>query len=179
MEASTTSSRSVVSPLPDIIGLGGAVAGLVGGVTTVFVGGILTLVSGGDLWLQSKQIAAIALGADVANQAGFVAGPVVLGTVIHIVMSILLGAIFGIVSRRILKLPSDLGMPVWSGLVYGLFTWMIAYFVVLPVVNPILLDTYAPSFVIQHIVYGIVTGIVYAYLRPQPYIHTHQHYSAQ
>jgi len=35
--------------------------------------------------------------------------------------------------------------------------------------NPLLLAIYAPAFIIQHIVYGTVTGLIYAVLRPQPY----------
>ena len=47
-----------------------------------------------------------------------------------------------------LRLPSDYGVPV---------------------LNPALLDSYGPSFVIQHLVYGMVTGLLYSQLRPAPY----------
>ena len=60
-------------------------------------------------------------------------------------------------------------MPVLAGLIYGLMIWFVAYFLVLPVLNPAMLDTYAPSFVIQHMVYGVVTGLIYSVLRPAPY----------
>jgi hypothetical protein len=33
----------------------------------------------------------------------------------------------------------------------------------------VLLNSYAPSFIIQYIVYGIVTGLLCAWLRPAPY----------
>jgi hypothetical protein len=55
-------------------------------------------------------------------------------------------------------------------MIYGLMVWAIAYFFVVPALNPALLDTYAPSFVIQHLVYGMVTGLIHARLRPAPYI---------
>src|SRR6266542_731710 len=49
-------------------------------------------------------------------------------------------------SARWLPLPSDFGIPVVAGLAYGLLVWLVAYFVVLPVADPWLLDSYAPAF---------------------------------
>lgn len=169
MSVTTTAPQSNTWLVPDVIGLGGAVAGLFGGLATIVVGAILSVMHGDDIWLQSEQIAAVVLGASAVSQVGFALVPVVVGTLLHLVTSMLLGAFFGIIKRRVLKLPSDLGMPIWAGMVYGLLTWIIAFFIVLPLANPLLLDTYAPSFVIQHIVYGIVTGVLYAYIRPAPY----------
>ena len=72
-------------------------------------------------------------------------------------------------TRRVLRLTSDFGTPVVAGLIYGMLVWLIEYFLILPVLDPILLETYAPSFIIQHIVYGMVTGLLYMWLRPKPY----------
>jgi hypothetical protein len=105
-----------------------------------------------------------------AAQSGW--APIVVGTIIHFIVAALLGAVFGIVSRRVLRLPSDYGAQVLAGLIYGMALWVLAYFVVLPIVNPALLDTYAPSFIIQHLVYGVVTGLIYTQLRPAPYAPT-------
>lgn len=156
------------SPLPDVIGLGGAVAGLVAGLAMAIVAMIVTAVIGGDIWLEAKAIAAPFFGPTVMRP-GFEAGPVIVGTIIHFATSALLGAIFSIIKRRILKLPSDLGVPVLAGLIYGFFVWGIAYFLVLPVLNRFLLGQYAPAFIIQHLVFGVVLGLVYAVLRPNPY----------
>lgn len=161
--------QAVASPLPDIVGLGGTVAGLAGGIAMAAVGAIISLSLGGDIWLEAKQIAAPIFGPTVVRP-GFDAAPVLVGTIIHLAISALLGAIYGIVLRRILNLPSDLGVPVLSGLIYGMALWMVAYFLVLPLVNRFLLGTYAPAFIVQHLVYGMVTGLVYSRLRPAPYI---------
>jgi hypothetical protein len=40
---------------------------------------------------------------------------------------------------------------------------------VLPLLNPALLEVYTPAFIIQHVAYGVVLGLVYMWLRPQPY----------
>lgn len=156
------------SPLPNIIGLGGALAGLAGGLAMAIVGAIISLVLNGDIWLEAKQIASVVYGTSV-NRPGFEAGPVLVGTIIHLTISAGLGAAYGIVLRRVLKLPSDVGVPLVAGLIYGLMIWFVAYFVVLPSANPSLLQTYAPAFVVQHLVYGLVTGLVYSLLRPMRY----------
>jgi hypothetical protein len=157
-----------VSPLPDVIGLGGALAGLAGGLAMAIVAALLSISIGQDIWLQPKLIATMIYGA-AAQQPGFAAGPVLAGSLIHMIVAALLGAAFGIVTRRILHLTSDFWTPVLTGLIYGMLLWMIAYFVVLPIVNPPLLEMYAPAFIIQHLVFGLVTGLVYMWLRPAPY----------
>ena len=162
-------TRVVVSRLPNIIGLGGALAGLAGGLAMALVAALISMVQRQDIWHEAKAIASVVLGAQAAALPGFAALPVLLGTLIHLIVAMLLGAIFGIVTRRWLQLPSDFGIPVVSGLAYGLLVWLVAYFVVLPLVDPWLLDSYAPAFIVQHIVYGTVTGLCYAWLRPSPY----------
>jgi hypothetical protein len=123
---------------------------------------------GYDIWFQLKAIASLALGPSAIAQAGFVAGPVLAGLAIHLAVSALLGALFEIVMRRMMGLPSDLGVPAVTGLSFGLLIWLVAYLVV-PALAPQLMAVYAPVFIIQHIVYGTVTGLAYATLRPQPY----------
>lgn len=166
--AATSRFGVTTSPLPDIIGLGGAVAGIVAGFVMLVVAAILTAAMGGDIWLEAKAIAAPIFGPGVMRP-GFEAGPVIVGTIIHFAVSALLGAIFSIIKRRVLKLPSDLGVPVLAGLIYGFMVWSAAYFIILPIINPFLRGQYAPTFIIQHLVYGVVLGLVYAYLRPNPY----------
>jgi hypothetical protein len=163
---SITRPAQRVSPLPDIVGLGGAVAGIGGGIAMAFVGFLLALARGDDIWFAPKQIAAAFVATPASNQPGFVFWPVVAGSLAHLVISIVLGAIFGIVTRRFLKLPMNFGIPVVAGLIYGLIIWLIAYFVFFPIMNPTLLQTYAPDFIIQNMTYGVVLGALYSLLRP-------------
>jgi hypothetical protein len=169
MSTSSPAVRPAVSPLPDIIGLGGAVAGLGGGIAMAIIGAMISASLGGDIWLESKQIAAVVYGPAAIARSGFVAGPVIVGTLLHLIVSAALGAIFGILTRRVLRLTSEFGTLIMAGLIYGLLIWMIAYFLVLPFFNPTLRETYAPAFIVQHLVYGAVTGLLYTWLRPQPY----------
>jgi len=169
MSTSSTAVRPATSPLPDIVGLGGALAGLGGGIAMAVAGAIISGSLGGDIWLESKQIAATVLGPSVAAQPGFVPGPVLLGTLLHLIASAALGALFSIITRRLLHLTSEFGTPLLTGLIYGMLIWLVGYFVVLPLLNPLLLETYAPAFIVQHLIYGAVTGLLYTWLRPKPY----------
>src|SRR5262249_44442364 len=148
---------SIAGQLPNIPGLGGSIAGIVGGLAMIIVAALLSAAMGQDVWREPREIAMLVFGA--AAQRGW--APIVVGTLMHFIVAALFGAIFGIVSRRLLRLPSDYGAQVLAGLIYGMALWVLAYFIVLPIVNPALLDTYAPSFLIQHLVYGVVTGLVY------------------
>jgi hypothetical protein len=157
------------APNPDVFGMGGAQAGLAGGIAMTLSAALLAGVKGYDIWFQLKSIASLVLGPAAIAQAGFVAGPVLIGLAIHLAISALLGAIFGIGMRQVLRLPSDFGVPVVAGLVFGLLLWLAA-FLALPALLPQLIAVYAPAFIIQHIVYGTVTGLVYGVVRPQPYV---------
>src|SRR5215510_9634623 len=84
MSTSSPAVRPAVSPLPDIVGLGGAVAGLGGGLAMMVVGAIISVSLGGDIWLESKQIASVVFGPAAVAQPGFVAGPVIVGTLLHL-----------------------------------------------------------------------------------------------
>lgn len=161
----TTPRRMQERRLTDIPGLSGAIAGLGGGLAMIVVAAMLSVALGFDMWREPREIAAPIFGLVTANDTL----AVMVGTLLHFLMSALLGSIFEIVSLKVLRLPTDYGVSAVSGLIYGLVLWAGAYFVVLPLLNPVLLGTYAPSFVIQNLVYGVVTGVLYGMLRPTPY----------
>jgi hypothetical protein len=158
------------SPLPNIIGLAGALAGLGGGLAMALIGMLLAHALDQDRWLQMKVIASPVLGSVVAAEPGFVAGPIMLGALIHVLVAALLGALFEMLMRRIARLPADYGIPELDGLAYGLLIWLIAFFIVIPAVSPLMLQIFAPALLIQHLSYGAVTGLLYSMLRPQPSI---------
>ena len=172
MSVSTPSSalkpQSSASPLPDVIGLGGAIAGLAGGVAMAVVAALLSASMGQDIWQEPKRIAAIVYGLAALAALGFDWGRCWLAPAAP--------AGVGGIRRNLwdrhpsLAAPtSDFGTPVMAGLVYGLLIWLVAYFAVLPLLNPALLEVYPPAFIIQHVASGVVLGLVYMWLRPQPY----------
>jgi hypothetical protein len=160
--------RPAVSPFPVVLELGGALAGLAGGLAMTIGSVLLAGSYGYDRWVQLKAIASLVLGSSATASVGFVAGPVLIGLLIELVVAALLGALFESVTRRMFHLPSDYGMPALTGLVFGLLIWLAAYFA-LPALIPQLMVVAAPAFIILYIIYGTVTGLVHGVLRPQPY----------
>ncbi|MEO7908130.1 MAG: DUF6789 family protein [Roseiflexaceae bacterium] len=161
--------RRTRAPLPDRVGLAGAVAGLGGGLAMTLIGALLSHALDQDSWLQQKVIASVALGPTVAAQVGFVAGPIIIGVLMHLGLAALLGALFEILMRRIAGRKSNYGLPEVAGLAYGLLIWLAAFFAIIPMLVPLLLQIYAPALLIQHLVYGAVTGLLYSMLRPLAY----------
>jgi hypothetical protein len=162
-------ARRIVAPMPDMIGLAGAIAGLGGGLAMTLIGALLTHALDQDHWLQLKVIASVVLGPAVIAQSGGGAGPIIIGMLIHLGLAALLGALFELLMRRITRQKPNYGLPEVAGPVYGLLIWLVAFFVVIPLLVPLLLQIYAPALLIQHLVYGAVTGLLYSMLRPQPY----------
>ncbi len=154
--------------LPDIVGLGGAVAGFLAGAVMVLLSPILSLLTGISIWEPPKIIAATVYGPSVMDTPGFVIGPVITGTIIHFVISIALGAIFGIVSHRLFHLTTDFGLPALVGLCYGLIIFFIAYFII-PLINPTVAEYGMAPVIAQNMAFGICLGIFYSLVRPQPY----------
>jgi hypothetical protein len=158
--------------LPDVVGLGGAVAGLLAGAVMVLLSPILSWLTGISLWEPPKIIAATVYGSSVVNNAGFEVGPVLTGTLIHFAISIVLGAIFGIVMNRMFHLTTDFGLPALIGLCYGLIIFFFAYFIA-PLVNPVVNQYSMGAVIAQNLAFGICLGIFYSLVRPQPYT-THE-----
>ncbi len=145
--------------------LSGVLAGLIGGVMMAIIGAALALAIGDDLWKAPKLISTFVVNPDTATAPGFLAGPVIIGSLIHLALSALFGVGFGVLTTRIWNMPLGYGAPMVLGFVYGLAIWLIAYFVVLPLVNLLVLEIYAPAFLIQNLTYGLTTGLVYGILR--------------
>src|SRR5262245_10477500 len=155
-------------PTPSALGWGGALAGFGGGLAMISSGALLAGAYGYDIWFQLKVIGSVLLGPAALAQTGFVAIPVLVGLLLHLMVAAILGALFGLATRKWFGLPSDYGMPAVTGLSFGLLVWLAAYLFV-PPLAPYLMAIAAPAFIIQHIVYGTVTGVLFARLWPQPY----------
>lgn len=155
--------------LPDVAGLGVAVAGLLSGLVMIVLSPFLSFVTGIGIWEPPKLIAATVYGSSVLDRPGFVIGPVLVGTAIHLVTSLVLGFLFGLFFHRFLHMTTDFGMPMLFGLCYGLVIFVIAYFLILPVLNVTLLDSSQSPVLAQNMIYGICLGLFYTWLRPEPY----------
>lgn len=158
--------------LPDIIGLGGAVAGFMAGLVMVALSPILSVLNGISIWEPPRLIASTVMGSAALSGAGFELTPILVGFVLHMITSVVLGAIFGIISNRILHLTTDFGMPLYVGLCYGLIIFFVAYFVILPLTGSAVDDGYVGAVIVQNVIFGMCLGLFYMILRPSPYRNT-------
>jgi len=86
----------------------------------------------------------IAIGATVArdlqgssNPIPFDVGALVLGLAGHMMNSVVLAAVFGFFASRFVREPGKLAV---AGVVYGIIVWGLMWFVVLPLVDPLMLN---------------------------------------
>jgi hypothetical protein len=149
----------------------GVLAGLAGSLAMTASAVLLAAAYGSNAWLPLKTIGTLVLGPAAAAQAGFVAAPVLAGLLIQLAVSALLGMLFVLITRSVWQLPSDLGVPAVSGLMFGLLVWLAGY-LTLPVWLPELMVVVLPAFIMQYIAFGTTLSLVYARLRPQPYAST-------
>ena len=149
--------------------LSGAIAGVGGGLAMIITGAIGAVLPGHGAWLDAAAIAAIVDWSAGSAQPGFGARTLMLGLTIHVLVAALWGAIFDGVYHHILRLTTEFGLPVYSGLVYGLWLWIASYFVVLPALGARLTEADAAPLLVQHVVYGVVTGLLSIRLSPAPY----------
>ena len=70
-----------------------------------------------------------------------------------------------------LGLTTDFGLPMYVGLVYGLLIFMIAYFGLLPTIDPTLVASSAgmAQVALQSMVYAMCLGLFYTLVQPAPY----------
>ncbi len=142
----------------------GAKAGIAGGIAM----GILALVIAAfspeiDPWEPVKHVAATFYG-EAAIAPGFQLVPILVGTIVHLLASAVLGMIFVGLFRFVMHLPFDFGLPALVGGVYG----MVVYFVAnagIERFNPLMSASDKPAFLMAHGLFGIVTGLAYAQLR--------------
>lgn len=157
--------RPAVPRLPDMPGLAGVLAGLSGGLAMLAVAAMLAQALDLSIWFQPQVLASIALDTSPADGG---ASTALLGLLIHFASAAGLGVLFEAFMRRVSQLPTDLGVPELAGLTYGIMIWLTAYFVG-PLLSEQLALLYGPAVIIQHLVFGAVTGLVYAMLKPRLY----------
>ncbi len=155
--------------LPDVLGLGGALSGLLAGLVMIVLSPALSLLSQINVWQPPKLIAATFFGPSALAGPAFAFGPVVAGTAIHLAVSMALGIVFGLVFHRVFHLTTSFGTPLLLGLCYGLFIFLLAFAVVLPILSPTMSALYQAPMLAQNMVFGVCLGGFYTVLRPNPY----------
>jgi len=140
---------------------GGVLGGLFGGLLMPGPAVIWSLASGHGLWYPANLLAGMVRhGMDqltVEQLMQFNADWLGTAVTIHIVMSLGLGLVYGILLARLRPIP---GPFVWGGVLMPLL-WTAASYGLMGVVNPVLQDRVNwPWFIVSQFVFGIVSAIV-------------------
>lgn len=137
---------------------GGIVGGLLMPVPALAYG----LLSGHGLWYPVNLLAGMMLpGVDrmaVAELEQFSATLLLLGVVVHAVISLVVGLLYGVLLPTLPPIPG--GQVVWGGLVMPLL-WTGVGHSLMGVVNPLLQEKVSwPWFVLSQVVYGLAAAVV-------------------
>ena len=114
----------------------------------------------------------IAIGATIVRDLQGSANPIpfdglalILGLMGHMMNSIILAAIFGLIVSRLS--PSGSGIVAF-GMGWGVAVFVGMWFVVAPLIDPLMLNVSAAAFFLGHVMWGLVLGALWArYKEPQ------------
>jgi hypothetical protein len=137
----------------------GAAAGVAAGLATLLAALAGTGAEQGSFF-PLRLVAASLLGHE-ALDPGWVA-PVLLGSALGLFTSVVLGLVFVSLLGRGPSLAASLG----AGLVYGVVSWSITWWVVVRLVDPVLFSSVRPArALLLHLVFGAALGLVLPPLR--------------
>lgn len=139
----------------------GILGGIVGGVLMPVPAALWSLANGYGLWYPANLLAGmIHPGLDTLTTQQlqqFDAGLTVFGLVIHVVMSLVFGVVYGLLLPRLPRVP---GPMAWGGTLMPLL-WTGASYGLMGVVNPVLEERVEwPWFIPAQFIFGVVASIV-------------------
>ena len=131
----------------------GLVASLVLGMWQMIVEAIV----GAGLWSPPIYIAATLLRGlqGAGSPASFDLAGVGLGLMGHMMNSVIFGLVFAFLIGP--RLPS-LGRQIVGGLIYGVAIFIVMWYVILPLINPVMLNLNAGVFFLGHMMWGAALG---------------------
>jgi hypothetical protein len=150
----------------------GTIAGLLAGFALGFVEIVVSTALRGDPWLPFDFAVAIVVGPEALAPAFPVAASVALGTVIHILLSVLFGVVFLSALALTFQLSARSWLMILYGVVFALIVWEVNFLAVLPLVAPMLrgrIDLLAQlwnGIVSYSLVYGPVLAAYVIWVRP-------------
>jgi hypothetical protein len=134
--------------------LAGIIAGLIAGIAMAMVAMMLMPMMGRGMWSPVKLMAGTLQG-EAALEGG--AATILLGMMIHMGMSAVLGVIFALIVGALGW--AGLWTLIVAGIVYALIVWVVNQYAILPVVDKVMAERMPPmAFAVTHVVYGAVLG---------------------
>ncbi len=134
-------------------------AGLIASIIMGMIEMIYEAVAGDGFWSPVTYIGATVLRGLQSLQppVGFRFWGVVLGLAGHMMNSVLLTWVFtAVIARRV----ASRGTLVITGAIYGLVVFFVMWYLVVPAVDPVMLNLNATVFALAHLVWGAMLGVL-------------------
>ncbi len=139
----------------------GLIAGLVFLLLTLFV---LPYAVGGNAWVMLRMIASLVLGDGIlAPPATFDAAALVVGVVLHLVLSVALTLLLALIIHRWGLLVGIIGGALFGLAVYSINMFTFTLFV------PWFYQMHSTAFAIIHVVFGALAGFIYEWLEVEEF----------
>jgi uncharacterized membrane protein YagU involved in acid resistance len=136
----------------------GAIAGIVAGIVFAAFEMIVSALMAGPeaFFMPLRMIGAIALGPEALDPAYSVVNASVAGVIVHVILAIIYGVIFGEIAAMLRGQAAFIG----AGSIFGLALWLINFYVIAPVAFPWFLDA---NPLVQFIAHTFFFGSVLGY----------------
>lgn len=152
----------------------GALAGMAGGVVMAMWSMIVLWLTGVGFWAPLNFIAHTFWRGAPLDET-FSGGALILGLVIHMMMSAILGMMLAIALSRPSPASRNRAALAVSGMVFGIVVWLVMQYLIWPAIDEAAAPLFtAWVFAIGHLMYGLVTG---ASLAPATAEHAHPAHS--
>ncbi len=135
----------------------GALAGAVGGMVMAMWSMIVLWAAHAGFWEPLNLIAhTFWRAAPLGSEFSF--GAAVLGLIVHMMMSMVLGVVFALGAQRIRGQAATLA---GIGMAFGLVVWVLMQYIVWPIVDADAAEAFTPwVFAVGHAMFGATTGLV-------------------
>ena len=154
----------------------GALLGVVAGVAFALFEMIAASAMGDGFWMPLRMIGAIILGEGALETSYSLTQAALVGAVLHMVLSGLYGAVFGVLCALVHALRTNRGLLVAGASLYGLGLWIVNFYVIAPIAfewfqdaDPIV------QFVAHTFFYGALLGALLASRVPVHAESRHRH----
>lgn len=140
----------------------GMIAGIIGGIAFAVFEMIVAGIIAGNLFAPFRMISAVVLGQQALTPQVSLATAILAGTLVHMVYSIVAGAVFALIIAAIAPLHSSRWATVLSASVLGLVMWVVNFYLIAPAAGwmwfPERASQFWQGFVAHTFLYGAVVG---------------------
>ncbi len=156
VETTTTTRKTTGLTQELLAGMQSAVgAAYVMGLTAM----IVVWIQNWSPWAPFNDVAGALVPSLAAAGTAFSFPAVILGTLIHFSVSVVLGLLFAMLYGRVIQPHFNDGVPVLAGFMFGILTWLVAHFTVVPFLGSEIYGTL--PFLLVHLVFGATLGLLY------------------